>query len=74
MVFLPSTPLMINYYISRVTERSLSRGYQPSKLEKVPIYQLEFFYWNNLHGLSLPRSIGRFIREIISIYKFLIIN
>jgi len=74
MIFLPPTPLRIDYYISKVAPENLSIGLQPPKLWRNEVGHLEFSCWNNLHSLSLPRGVGRFITEMISIDKFLMIG
>lgn len=74
MVFLPPTTLIIDYYISKVAPESLSIGLQPPELWRYEVGHLEFCCWENLHSLSLPRGVGRFITEMISIDKFLIIG
>ncbi|RCJ26433.1 hypothetical protein A6V25_03960 [Nostoc sp. ATCC 53789] len=74
MVFLPPTPLIIDCYIAKVPPESLSIGLQPPEFWRNEVGHLKFFCWDNLHSLSLPRGVGRFITEMISIDKFLIIG
>ncbi|ODH02619.1 hypothetical protein A4S05_23280 [Nostoc sp. KVJ20] len=74
MVFLPPTPLMIDCYISRVPPKSPSIGLQSPELLSNQVSHLKFCRWDNSHSLSLPRGVGRFIAEMISIDKFLIIG
>jgi hypothetical protein len=74
MVFLPPTALMIDCYIPKVPSESLSIGLQSPELLRNEVGHLEVCCWDNSHSLSLPRGIGRFITEMISIDKFLIIG
>jgi hypothetical protein len=74
MVFLPPTALMIDSYISKVLSESPPQDLRCPEPLKNEVAYLEFCPWDNLHSLSLPGGIGRFISEMISIDKFLIIG
>ncbi len=62
---------MIDCYISKVLPESLIKGLQPAELLRNEVAHLEFCRWDNSHSLSVPRGVGRFIAEMISIDKFL---